>query len=364
MFRHFFVESVLPKYKATILITSATSGVGLAVIDSLRGRRKSLRIIGVGTDLSGQFPLEFDLFIKSPPTDSKNFLEFVENICIKWNVDLVLTGRDDDLLALGQLHDNPNSPVILQCGPGVLVETFRDKYRAYEWCKERNLEFADTLSTDSLYSNEDSERFITRNGFPLVLKPRRGDGSRGVRIIRNRRDLAGALMLENHVIQGFLGPIPPGELEPELDLGIPLFWNFPELVQGSVALITDNIKKTGEFFTCGVTHIQGVVRKMWVLDDPKLNEFSTRILKELITADFHGICSFSVMKGLDGSWQIIEINSRFTGGTASRVILGFDEVAKTLNMFFGRDIILPLPTHLKAPDQIHRNPRDLLPGIK
>jgi len=178
MFRHLFRKSALSNQKSTILITSATSGVGLAVIDSLQGRRKSLRIIGVSTDLSGQFPHEFDLFMQSPPTHSKDYTEFIEEICVKWNVDLVLTGRDDDLIALGQLHDNPNSPVTMQSGPAALVETFRDKYLAYKWCKERNLEFADTLSTDSLNLIEDVEGLIARNGFPLVLKPRTGDGSR------------------------------------------------------------------------------------------------------------------------------------------------------------------------------------------
>ena len=364
MLSRIFHHISMHRHKATLLITSATSGVGIAIIDSLRDRRKSIRIIGASTDLSGQFPLEFDLCVQSPPTESPDYANFIEDLCTKWKVNLVLTGRDDDLVALANLHDNPKSPVVVQSGPGELIKTFRDKYLAYKWCKERNLEFADTVSTDSLKLKEEMDALIARNGFPLVLKPRLGDGSRGVSILRDQTDLSKALILRGHVIQAFVGPIPMGTLEPDLDLGVPLFWNFPELLQGAVTFIINSKKRTGEFFTCEVTHNQGVVKKMWNLDDAKLNEFGSRVLKELISADFHGICGFSVMKRVDGSWQTIEINSRFTGGTACRAILGFDEVAKIFNLFFGRKLAPLLPASIRTLNQINRSARDLVPSIK
>lgn len=45
----------------TLLITSATSGVGMSVIDSLSWRRKTFNIIEVSAEHFGQLESEFDL---------------------------------------------------------------------------------------------------------------------------------------------------------------------------------------------------------------------------------------------------------------------------------------------------------------
>jgi len=321
----------MPDHHKTILVTSATSGVGLAVVDSLRNRRINLRVIGVSTEPFGGLDSEFDLVFESPSTESMEFPNFVENLCQSEKVDLVIAGRDDDLLALANCHDNPESVVKLQSGPGSMLRLFRDKFFAYEWCKEHSIDFAASLDIDSFQANANLTEFLRDfDRFPLVLKPRCGDGSRGVHILRNQNDLQNALKLNNHVIQEFVGEIPAGNIEPNLNLGVPLFWNFPELEQGVIVLIVDSKKRSGESFTCVATHSQGVVNKMWREDDPALSGLADRILRELIDEGFDGICNFSAMKASDGTWKVIEINPRFTGGTAGRLLLGFDEVGKLL----------------------------------
>lgn len=325
--------------RKTLLITSATSGVGLAVIDALRNRRSELKIIGISTEPFEQLKSEFDLVFKSPSTGSESFPNFIEDICKSEKVDLVIAGRDDDLIALADCHDDPQSAIRIQSGPGSILKHFRDKYSAYEWCKERNIEFAESITTDSSHTTEELRKLLeVSGGFPLVLKPRSGDGSRGVHILRDEEDLRNAIQLDNHIIQEFVGEAPSENIEPNLKFGVPLFWNFPELEQGVIVLVVDRKKGTGETFTCVATHSQGVVNKMWRRDDPFLSGLANKILKVLLAEGFDGICNFSAMKAVDGTWKVIEINSRFSGGTSSRLLLGFDEVGKVLANFLGLEL--------------------------
>lgn len=346
-----------------VLITSATSGVGVAIIDALRGRRESLQIIGLSTDVSGQFPDEFNIFLQSPPTNDSSFAKFVEETCLRYGVELVIAGRDDDVVALGELHDNPDSLVTIQSGPGWLVKIFRDKYLAHNWCKSHQIEFAETITTDSPKFKEELDSLISRKGFPFVLKPREGDGSRGVKLILNSKHLEKAIVLPNHVIQEFIGTLPSGNLEPDLTFGIPLFWNFPEIVQATIVFVMDNEKRNGEFFTCEVKHNQGVVQMVSIIDDVGLNDLGSRILEQLFLENFQGICSFSVLQEVGGGWKTIEINPRFTGGTAIRMLLGFDEVAKTLNMLLGQDQVVPPAVLPRIYNQVNRKMRDLFPDV-
>ncbi len=53
---------------------------------------------------------------------------------------------------------------------------------------------------------------------------------------------------------------------------------------------------------------------MWLSEDPRLLDLAKKILKELLSDGFDGICNFSAMKAIDGTWKVIEINPRFTGG--------------------------------------------------
>lgn len=67
-----------------------------------------------------------------------------------------------------------------------VVERTRDKVLMREWLAERS---ATPLPFAPVQRRADVEHFVAREGFPVVLKPRAGQGSRGVRLIAGVHDL-------------------------------------------------------------------------------------------------------------------------------------------------------------------------------
>ena len=86
---------------ATILVTCAGSGVGQSVLDSLNLLRVH-KLIGCDTNRDVYAYHFCDSFFIVPNIYSLEYIDFLLNLCIRENVDLIIPGHDHELLLLSE----------------------------------------------------------------------------------------------------------------------------------------------------------------------------------------------------------------------------------------------------------------------
>lgn len=116
--------------------------------------------------------------------DEQAFLDFILDVCkLEW-VDAVLASTDQELELLSR-----NRAVFASRGATVyvpdmpLLRLASDKLAFYQWLQSENLPCL------PCYSSPENSGAI----FPLIGKPRKGWGGRGVHVLSNRKDMAAIL---------------------------------------------------------------------------------------------------------------------------------------------------------------------------
>lgn len=340
---------------ATILVTSIGSGVGRSILDALSGRRAGVRLIGGDANAQAVGMGECDEAVVLPTTDHPGFLAAVESVCESRGVDLVLPGRDPDAVGLSEAAWTRGAKVRAPCAPPALVAMARDKWASYRWCTERDIPFADSVATDEPDAERLAMALVERHGFPLVCKPRAGSASLGVTIVVDQRHLQGALAQSGMLLQPFLSPPQPA-LRLDTSAGLPLFWEVPCPDEPAIMALLGPEGELGPHLCFTGSHRFGRTENLRRLDDESLSGFAGRVVARFGEEGWRGPLNLQVRRGHDG-WRIIEINPRFTGGTAGRLHLGLDEVGWVVNRWLGEDVIPAWP-HAPAA-RVDRVPRDV-----
>ena len=314
---------------AKVLLTSAGSLLGRAILSTLRGRRQQLVVIG--GDMNPYHPgiSSCDVAVKLPPTHTLEFIKAVASTVAEHHIDLVIPGRDPDALLLA--HTN----VPLAASKPQLVEISRDKLLTYQWCKNVGIPFAATACTD----HADRQQ-VFEWPLPLIAKPRSGSGSLGVRVLHTRAQVAATLAQPGMVIQPFLDA--PSQLTPDLTLGTPLFWEVACNAEYGVQALIGPRGEVGPWFCFVASHKSGRNDTLRPCQDPSLQAFASEVAPKLAGHGWRGPINLQVRRSPQG-WQLIEINPRFSGGTSGRYLLGFDEVGWVLNNWLGAGTVPPGP---------------------
>lgn len=320
---------------ATILLTGVGSGIGRSVLDALEGRREGLRVIGGDADGLAPGLASCDVRVTLPPSADAAFGEAVRGVCEKFDVDVVVPCRDPDLVALA------NEDGVPLLGPGSDAALMaRDKYACSLWCEDRGIDFAATIATD-VAEPGDIGAFASVHGFPLVAKPRSGSGSMGVRVIAEPHQLELAQKSPGLVFQPFLNPPPSAALSIDASVGIPLFWEVPcDDEPGVMALIGPD-GEIGPHLCFTAEYRLGRIETIRTLEDPGLHAWAVTTIEAFARSGWRGPLNLGVRRGPAG-WRIIEVNPRFSGGTAARLHLGLDELGWTLNAWLGAEVV---PAH-------------------
>ncbi|MFI2346447.1 hypothetical protein ACH492_05180 [Streptomyces sp. NPDC019443] len=299
-----------------LVLTSSTSGVGIAAQQAAAVSSHTYVITGISTWparlLSGLRALP------SPATqDREAFQERVLTLVEEVGPCLVVAGRDEDATVLGQVADDLAARGgVLGNGPPHTVQAAYDKALTSSLFAGSALSIAMTAATV-----RDALCLAGTVGWPILVKPRCGNASRGVRLADNAETLRACFRPGIDIAQELL-PFDSQDRRP---------WDRRAhlLRQDGEYSVQVLIGPRGQDLGCFVSRnnlVDGVPHLVEIVDDALSRLVSRHAREALSHHGAWGAWNFQGRRTPDGDIRIFEVNARFTGLTGMRSWLGFNEL--------------------------------------
>jgi carbamoyl-phosphate synthase large subunit len=309
----------------SIVVTAVGGGVGQSVLRALRLSPLPWQVAGCDIDpwAAGLYVCKRGYVV--PSAHEPNYIDRVLEVLAQEQARILIPCSDPELLVLSTARQRLLSAgVIPLVSSAEAVNLCRDKLATYRFFQALGLPFARTVPA------REGPRLADEVGFPLIVKPIGGSASRGVRIAFDRDQLSQYTDLENLIVQEYLVPENWGKTRQELTA--------QDVIQGHLVRQVDEISTQvlldhegnflGQFTSCNVLKY-GIP----LLIDPQPNaaveEIARQMASLLAERGLIGPCNLQC-KVTERGPVFFEINPRFTGITAVRAGLGFNEVEAVL----------------------------------
>lgn len=314
--------------KLRLLVTSAGSLVATNLLESLStlGRERFF-IAGTNSvsEAAGNFVC--DAVLRVPPTEDRDaWMRTLRSWGDEIRPDLWIPTRDDDVCALAMLAaEMPLTGRALVGSPEV-ADLIADKWRSFVFAEAHRLPVVRTAA-----DLEGAEALAAAHGFPLIVKPRRGYGSRGTRLVFDEGQLRRLLANGHWVVQPFVHPAPGWERSlPDPAYGMPLWYSYEDPGQYSVVAlvrpdgVAELVGATLNTMVCG--RPERTVRE----ENPDLLGLGQAYAEALARDGWRGPVNVQCRRLPDGRFEMFELAGRFAGGLGGREAVGFDEVCQVL----------------------------------
>jgi hypothetical protein len=315
-----------------LLLTSAGSLVAQNVLDVLDypgfSRRSLVQVVGTNSvpEAAGNFLCDRCYLV--PPTLDAEYPARMRDILRAESPDLILCGRDEDTYALAQLKsESPDLPGTLPIGSPHAALIGLDKWQTSLFAGRHGLPFAESFMPGESGDGAALEAFCRRVGYPLVAKPSRGFGSRGVCFIRDANDAQLMAQQPGYVFQEYVGdPQVLDEYFASLQGPPPLFTHFKE---PGYSVSNTIIAPNGDIAPIVILDNQtmfGYSILNTLIADTTIEAITINYARALFLEGGTGSMSVQLRQDRHGAWKAVELNLRTTGGTAARFLRGMDEV--------------------------------------
>lgn len=151
------------------------------------------KVVAANSDRNTSGMTEADVACVVPPASSPDFINALLSICRNHDVELLFSLHDWEAPFIAA-HAKRFADAGVQLGvssPRVL-ETGLDKFATWEFCRQNRINSPATfIDEKELWQALKEERI----SFPLIVKPRRGQGSEGLYVVQNDAELSAALLL-------------------------------------------------------------------------------------------------------------------------------------------------------------------------
>ena len=322
----------ITKAKLRLLVLSVGSLAAQNLIDALGVRREACGLIGTNSaaEAAGNFRCD-TLYLVPPAVSGDAYIERLAELIRVEQPDLVIPCRDDDLLALAVLGERSLcGDATLLAGTVAAVRIMDDKVETARFAARHGLPFAPTAEHVG-----EAIKLARAHGLPLIGKPRAGNGSRDVVLLRSTEEIERAFALcPDLIAQPFLDP--PHDIHALIApfaAGLPFFFSFPEDSQYTVQVVVGPDGDVSESFGSLNKQVAGQAIQNRRCDDPEVLEVGRAYAVAAAAEGWKGPLNVQLKRTSAGGLVAHELNGRFSGGTAARVYLGFDEVAEVINRF-------------------------------
>jgi carbamoyl-phosphate synthase large subunit len=289
-----------------ILITSAGTRGYL-----IRYFKKELKEKGkiFAADCSKYAPALYDAdnYFIIPAVSNENYINELYKICLKNDVKGVISLNDIELPVLAQYKSKfMEKGIKLVVSDPETIDVCSDKYKTFKFLKENKFPFAKTFIALNEVLTEIKSKTIK---FPLLIKPRKGSASIGIKKVFNIAELRDKFEEKKSIIQEFL----QGD-----DYGVDVFCN-SDLVPISI------------FIKRKMRIIAGEADKEVTVYDDKMIEYIKNIIGKL---KLYGPSDIDLIKH-DNEYFISDINPRFGGGYPIAHAVGANFPKKIIKLING-----------------------------
>ncbi|MEK7116771.1 MAG: ATP-grasp domain-containing protein [Patescibacteria group bacterium] len=297
--------------KINILVTASSGDIGQGVIKSLRMFGRKMRIIAtdINAESCGLFLADKGYIIEPVLGDEKKFLKDIITICNKEKIDIVFSCFEAEQIVIAKnverLKASTKAYFVVQ-PEKVLDICNQDKLATYRFLSKNNIRVPETYTTKN-----GADKLIKKYGWPLVLKPRHGSGSKDFYIIKNKKELDKKWPnVSNPIIQEY---IDNGKDE-EYTVGV-------FLTKDSRALGAITMLRKLKF---GMT---------WHAIANHQKDMADVAKKTAESVGAIGPCNVQLRRDKNHQPCVIEINARISSTTIFRAMLGFNEALAAIDYF-------------------------------
>ena len=326
-----------------LLLLSAGSLTAQNIFDALGARRERCVLIGTNSiaDAAGNF--RCDTAYLAPPAAHAGYIARVREVIEREHPDLVIPTRDDDVLALAMLAEqSPEIRAKLLTGTVAAARIMNDKVETARFAARHALPFAPTVA-----HVRDALALARTYGLPLIGKPRSGNASHGVVLLRSNSEIERAFAYSPDLIaQPFLDP--PSDIDALIapfENGLPFFFSFPKARVSFVHVIVGPDGEVSRPFGGVATQTGGQATWTAPCGDAGLLDVGRAYGRAAAAEGWRGPLNIQLKHPKDTAPIAFELNGRFGGGTSARACLGFDDIAEVVNRFVPgvRFPVLPAP---------------------
>ncbi|MFZ5569079.1 MAG: ATP-grasp domain-containing protein [Thermodesulfobacteriota bacterium] len=172
-----------------LLITAVGSELALSVIKAARLVRFPLTLFGC--DIHAQVVGRYwcNGFRTVPPArEEDRYIAAVRNLVREFHIDALVPTADAEFEILARHRDgfrsDPGCRILVN--PLDEIRRFTDKWATHQWFQKKNIP---SPATHPAETEADIQEAVSALGFPMMLKPRTGGGSRHIWKLRSMDDL-------------------------------------------------------------------------------------------------------------------------------------------------------------------------------